>query len=103
MEQKRSYFLKKYGVFPEFTVGMQQSEVVAAFLGDIKKQLDLSGDLMNTASRICGICSDLKQEILMPQPVYEDLNPKASNTKVFDNISLHGKSESLRVRPCWVA
>ena len=97
LELKRTYFLKKYGEFPEFTVGMHQGEVVTAFLGDIKKQLDLSGDLMNTASRICGICSELKQEILMTQPVFDDIDSKKYTTTVFDDISLRGKSESLRL------
>lgn len=95
LEQKRSYFLKEYGAFPEFTVGLHQGEVVTAFLGDIKKQLDLSGDLMNTASRICGICSKLGQEVLMTGAVYENLNSTDLKMRVFEDVTLRGKAEPL--------
>lgn len=50
--QNKTYFKRRYGVIPEFRAGAHAGEVTIGEIGVIKKDLAMSGDIMNTAARL---------------------------------------------------
>ncbi len=65
LENHKNEFVELFGVFPVFKAGLHSGEVTAAFLGSIKKQMDYSGDVMNTTARIQSVCNQYNANLLI--------------------------------------
>lgn len=64
LRKHRPDFMKKYGIIPEYRVGIHEGEVTVGEIGIVKKDLAMSGDTMNTAARIRTACGDLNMDVL---------------------------------------
>ena len=64
LESKRTYFLEKYNVFPEFKAGVSAGSVMAVEVGELKTEIAFHGDVLNTASRVQNYCNLLKEQFL---------------------------------------
>lgn len=62
-----------YGLVPEFKAGAHSGEVIAAEIGDLKKGIVFSGDVLNTAARIQGECNRLGRRLLVSRELMEQL------------------------------
>lgn len=62
--KKTDRYLKKYEVVPEFKVGYHFGSVMVGELGQIKRDIAFSGDVLNTAARIQAKCNELGVSIL---------------------------------------
>ncbi len=51
-------------------------EVMVAYVGDLKKQPDFSGDVMSTTARICGHAKPRGRHLFMSKAVYDILPNK---------------------------
>jgi adenylate cyclase len=71
-------FFKEYGIKPVFKAGVNIGIVTAAFIGHIKKQMDYSGDTMNTTARIQALCNTYNADILMSENLANKLNLDSS-------------------------
>ncbi|MDX1701287.1 MAG: adenylate/guanylate cyclase domain-containing protein [Melioribacteraceae bacterium] len=65
ISNKRNTYLKKYGRIPEYKAGLHFGEVIAAVVGDIKKELIYNGDVLNTTSRIRSYCTEVNEKFLV--------------------------------------
>jgi adenylate cyclase len=65
IEKKKAIYKKKYGRMPEYKAGLHCGEVIAAVVGDIKKELIYNGDVLNTTSRIRSYCSEINKKLLV--------------------------------------
>lgn len=74
IKKKEKVYLKKYGRIPEYKAGLHCGEVIAAVVGDIKKELIYNGDVLNTASRIRSYCSEIGFRFLVSADVISRLN-----------------------------
>lgn len=61
---KSRRYLRKYGVVPEFKVGYHYGTVMVGEIGQIKREIVFSGDVLNTTSRIQSMCNELEVKIL---------------------------------------
>ena len=57
LQIKSEHFLNNYGIIPEFKAGCHAGEVTAAEIGIIKRDIAYHGDVINTSSRVQGMCS----------------------------------------------
>ncbi len=64
IEYKKNRYLKKYEVYPEFKAGFHYGTVMVGELGQIKREIAFSGDVLNTGSRIQALCNELGVDIL---------------------------------------
>ncbi len=97
LDQNKANFIKKYGAAPEFRAGMHSGKVVTAYLGQIKKQLDFSGDLMNTTSRIMDLAKAKGYELIVSESLFYQLH---YDKIVFDRLpdaQLKGKEEVINL------
>jgi adenylate cyclase len=99
LEKHKFEFVEKYGVFPKFKAGLHVGIVTAAYIGTIKKQMDYSGDVMNTAARIQSVCNDFEANFLISTSLADMLS--SDDKIVFSNlgcVELKGKIEKVSIK-----
>jgi len=96
--QKRSEeFRRKYGLIPEFKVGMHLGDVTVGEIGIIKKDLAMSGDTMNTTARIRNACTDLNHKFIASKDFIEHVDLKDWQAESLGEFELKGKSSSIEL------
>jgi len=96
--KKSEYYLSKYQYTPEFKAGIHFGKIMVTEVGTVKKELAFHGDVINTASRIQGLCNTYNASLLVSETVLERLNTTTiSFEEITEDITLRGKQEQLRV------
>jgi adenylate cyclase len=98
LERRKEYYKNTYGVSPEFKAGLNCGTVTVCEIGEIKKDIAYHGDVLNTASRIQGLCNSYGKPVL----ISEMLNKKMPKEKTFKReligeILLKGKETPVGV------
>jgi adenylate cyclase len=73
IKRKEKSYMEKYGNVPQYKAGLHCGEVIAAVVGDIKKELIYNGDVLNTASRIRSYCTEVDKRFLASSDVISRL------------------------------
>jgi adenylate cyclase len=60
-------YTAEYGVIPTFKAGIHLGRVTIGEIGDIKKEIIFSGDVLNTTARIQGLCNNYKVDLLVSE------------------------------------
>lgn len=95
---KKDYYLKKYGLIPDFKAGIHGGNVVTGEIGTFKKEITYLGDVLNTAARIEGQCNTLKEDLLISSKLFSNFQlGEQYKIKEFQNISLRGKKDNIRL------
>jgi adenylate cyclase len=95
--QNKVYFKRRYGVIPEFRVGVHAGEVTVGEIGVIKKDLAMSGDIMNTTARLRSISSELGQRIIASKEFVISCNLKEELAVPLGKFDLKGKESSTEL------
>ena len=98
VRRSRAGFIKKYGMVPQFRVGIHEGEVTVGEIGLVKKDLAMSGDTMNTAARIRSATGEMDHDVLVSDALTRLLTreEKSIFTSV-GKIELKGKSDELEL------
>lgn len=98
LSDNSEYYLKKYSLLPEFKAGMNCGSVTVCEIGEIKKDIAYHGDVLNTASRIQGLCNIYNKEVLISESLNRAM-PKERSFKreLIGEISLKGKETVVGV------
>lgn len=97
LQQNSAKFKTRYGIVPEFKVGIHVGEVTVGEIGIIKRDLAMSGDTMNTTARIRNMCNELKQKYIISEDMKNAMNLQEWQYKNLGPIELKGKSGSLEL------
>ncbi|GAB4417293.1 MAG: hypothetical protein OHK0039_27440 [Bacteroidia bacterium] len=73
MEVYEARYQARYGLVPTFKAGMHYGRVSAGVIGTIKRETVYSGDVLNTTSRIEGLCNRFQASLLVSQDLLEIL------------------------------
>ena len=89
-------YTEKYGFLPSFKAGIHCGKVVAGEVGIIKRDITYSGDVLNTTSRIQGMCKEFNQEVIVSVELIDKLK-LANNysTHPLGSIKLRGKKKEM--------
>ena len=88
----------RYGVAPHFRAGLHGGRVVVSQLGDVKREIVFSGDPVNTASRIQGLCRTLGADFLVSEDVLQDADlPEGVAATSLGSHELRGKAAAVEV------
>ena len=90
-------FERKYGVVPEYKVGVHVGEVTIGEIGIIKKDLVMSGDTMNTTARIRTACNELNQKFIISKDFLDRIQLKDWQAESLGAIDLKGKNSSIEL------
>ncbi|MDT0606855.1 adenylate/guanylate cyclase domain-containing protein [Croceitalea rosinachiae] len=96
LEAKSQDYMAKYGLTPTFKAGIHLGKVTTGEIGNIKKDIVFTGDVLNTTARIQGLCNEYKVELLLSKDLIKALDPKSSYS-VFElgETQLRGRDEKI--------
>ena len=97
LQKNSERFRRKYGIVPEFRVGIHAGEVTIGEIGVIKKDLAMSGDTMNTTARIRSACSELKQKFIVSKDFIDAIDLKEWQSESFGIVDLKGKDKGIEL------
>ena len=99
LNKRRDYFEKEYGMMPVFTASINVGKVMAAEVGEIKRELAFHGDVLNTAARIQKQCKRYKKKILITNKFAVNLikNTKEYKIEYVDLVKFFGKKKSIKI------
>ncbi len=99
IQGKKELYLEKYGEIPEFKVGLHYGQVMVGELGQVKREIAFSGDVLNTTSRIQAKCNDLGVDILASVAFGNILGelPNGLHQHPLGSQILKGKAEELEL------
>lgn len=99
IEAKAHIYLKKYNTVPQFRTGYHYGTVMVGEIGQIKRDIAFSGDVLNTTSRIQGMCKELDVDILASSGFAEIAYklPKDVSKIELGKKRLRGKVEELEL------
>lgn len=96
MAKKASYYKDKYGCVPTYKAGIHGGKVICAQVGDLRKAIDYSVDVINTTARLEGVCNANDASLVVSKFIYDRLsdNTKYQPTEL-GQLELKGKSEAV--------
>jgi adenylate cyclase len=97
IQRRSKYFKHKYGIIPDFRVGIHIGEVTVGEIGVIKKDLAMSGDTMNTTARIQSACNELKHHFIVSKEFVENISLEKSQIESLGIVELKGKESGIEL------
>ena len=98
IDKRKSYFLEKYGEYPEFRAGLHGGRVVVTWIGEVKKEIVYIGDVLNTTARIQQYCKPWNRDFLVSEDLLKEFPYTEKIPCTFiEEITPRGKSSSVRV------
>lgn len=90
---------REYGAVPRFRAAVHGGRVISAQVGHIKRTVDLSGDVMNSVSRMLGLAKTMKTDILVSAELIERMPnaPERFVIGVQHTVPVKGRRREVRV------
>ena len=94
--RRAEHYRSRYGEVPRFKAGVHGGWVVTAEVGDIKRDIVHSGDVVNTAARIEGECRPRGHRLLVSRELADRMAlPDRIALTSLGEAALRGKSEPV--------
>lgn len=98
LKKREKYYLKNFGLIPEFKAGANFGEVTVTEIGDHKREIAYHGDVLNTAARIQSNCNTYKKSLLISENLHQAIADWRDYQSCFiGELELKGKSKMVKV------
>jgi adenylate cyclase len=97
LNKNTEVFKRHYDMLPEYKAGIHTGNVMVGQVGISKKELVMSGDTINTASRIRSACSDLNQKFLVSKEFVELTGMEEFQSESMGMVEMKGKNELMEL------
>jgi adenylate cyclase len=98
IQKRKDFYIKRYGVVPEFKAAIHYGEILVTEVGDLKREIVFHGDLINTTSRIISKCNTLGRRLLVSEDLMNMFKDcKECITEDLGIIPLRGKVKEIRL------
>lgn len=97
LQKNSEEFRRLFGILPEFRVGVHLGDVTVGEIGVIKKDIAMSGDIMNTTARIRSACSELNQKYIVSKDFKENVDLKDWQVESLGLVELKGKGQGVEL------
>lgn len=97
LQKKGEHFRRRFGIVPDFRVGIHLGDVTVGEIGVIKKDIAMSGDTMNTTARIRSACSELNQKYIVSKDFKESVDLMEWQTESLGVVELKGKNHGIEL------
>lgn len=98
LKDRAHKYKEKFGVSPEFKAGVHFGKVTAGEIGQIKKEIIYSGDVLNTTARIQEQCNAYGVDFLISRETYDLVLAKEQYELVpLGHIDLRGKHQKINI------
>ncbi|MEM7654756.1 MAG: response regulator [Bacteroidota bacterium] len=96
MNARAPYYMKNYGLIPDFKAGMHFGKVSVGSVGTVKKEQVYTGDVLHTASRLEGLCNRYHTQLLISQDLLDRIPDSPSfQSRSLGTIQLRGKLDPV--------
>lgn len=96
IDSRKDKYLSRYGLVPSFKAGIHSGKVVAGEVGIIKRDVTFSGDVLNTTSRILGMCKELNAEVIASAELLQELtSSRMFSAQPLGAIKLKGRAKEI--------
>lgn len=99
LKNKSEYYIKEYGVVPEFKAGINYGFVTIAEVGEMKRELAYHGDAINTAAHIRSLCGKHNKKLLVSADLLSIL-PNVDDDFIVESLGiceLKGKQNVIAI------
>ncbi|MTI39597.1 adenylate/guanylate cyclase domain-containing protein [Fulvivirga lutimaris] len=95
---KSSEYFNAFSLVPQFKAGLHCGPVTTGEIGQLKKEIVFTGDVLNTTSRIQMLCNEYNAQLLASQQVLDllTLNNEYDITPMGE-IQLKGKNRKINI------
>lgn len=98
IEKGSKYYLDHFGIVPQFKAALHCGHVIRGEVGDIKSEIVFHGDVMNTTSRIEGLCNKLDEALLVSSDLYQNFPLLVRDQFILKgDFELKGKENKMKV------
>lgn len=100
LNSRSRHYLKKYNLIPEFKAGAHSGRVTATEIGVVNRNLAFHGDVLNTASRIQGLCNTYDRKLLISGFLKDqigDIHAIPYDLESLGHQQLKGKLENVEI------
>lgn len=98
INQQKSYFEQRYGALPLFRSGIHAGEVVVAEVGDTRRDIVYSGDVVNSAARLLQACRPEGVELLISEEAAQLIHAGfRQNLRRHGALQLRGRQGGMKV------
>ncbi|MBL7952923.1 MAG: adenylate/guanylate cyclase domain-containing protein [Flavobacteriales bacterium] len=89
----------EFGTVPQFRAALHGGRVISAQVGHTKRSLELSGDVMNSVSRMLGVAKDMKVDLLVSAEMLARLPDAHQRFKIGPEnvVPVKGRKREVRV------
>ncbi|PAP78510.1 adenylate/guanylate cyclase domain-containing protein [Rubrivirga marina] len=96
IEARAERYRQRYGEVPRFKAGCHGGWVVTAEVGDLKRDIVHSGDVVNTAARIEGECRPRGRRLIVSEALHARMPAlEETTTEPLGDAPLRGKAEPV--------
>jgi adenylate cyclase len=95
IKSRSGYYIKKYGLVPEFKAGLHGGLAVIGELGLAKREIAYIGDVVNTTARIESECNNLDRRLLISQDLAGLLD--LTGLEEVGTVKLRGKEKEMKL------
>jgi adenylate cyclase len=95
VKNRSEFYIKKYGLVPDFKAGLHGGLTVIGELGTSKREIAYIGDVLNTTARIEKECNALNRRLLISQDLESLLN--LPGLEVAGTVLLRGKEKEMKL------
>ncbi len=99
LAKREDYYRKEFGVSPSFKAGLHGGSVTTGEIGALKKEIFYTGDVLNVAARIQGLCNQFGKDLLLSAWLSDLLDWKDLDIQPISvgEVELKGKKEAMRI------
>ncbi len=98
LSKAEDHFMRRFEHVPEFRYGLHFGEILVGELGDLRSEIALIGDAINTTKRIEDVCRHFSFDVLASSPYLERVAfPEDTRTIPVEAIRLRGKSIPMQL------
>ena len=94
----RAEYLRRFGATPVFRAGIHAGPLIIGEMGDVKREIVMLGDTMNTAARVEAACRSSGRPVLASQAALaRAMLPTGLHADSLGTVVLRGKSSGMEL------
>ena len=98
LARRREHYRAEFGIEPRLRSALHAGPLIVGEMGDLKREIVMLGDTMNTAARIEGVCREMQKDYVASAPALAACPvPPGVRAESLGAVALRGKESGLEL------
>lgn len=98
LARRREHYRAEFGIEPRLRSALHAGPLIVGEMGDVKREIVMLGDTMNTAARIEGVCREMQKDYVASAPALAVCPvPAGVRAESLGAVALRGKESGLEL------